>query len=79
LAERGDISLKKEARKIREKPVSFEVKRILEIEEETRHDVVAFNSCCFSDHLAKETQMDSYGTSTECCLTQLRIPLKASK
>ncbi|WP_034549548.1 adenylosuccinate lyase [Carnobacterium funditum] len=73
-AERGDIP-EEEARKIREK-AAFEVKRILEIEEETRHDVVAFTRAV-SESLGEERKWIHYGlTSTDVVDTAYGYQLK---
>ena len=73
-AQRGDIP-KKEAEKIRKK-ASFEVNRILEIEEETRHDVVAFTRAV-SESLGEERKWIHYGlTSTDVVDTAYGYQLK---
>ena len=62
-AELGVIP-KEDAQKIREK-ASFDVERILEIEQETRHDVVAFTRAV-SESLGEERKWVHYGlTSTD--------------
>ncbi|XJS11710.1 adenylosuccinate lyase [Aerococcaceae bacterium WGS1372] len=60
---------------IREK-ASFSVERILEIEEETRHDVVAFTRCV-SESLGDESKWVHYGlTSTDVVDTAYGYQLK---
>lgn len=55
---------KKESQKIREK-AAFKVERILELEEETRHDIVAFTRAV-SESLGEEKKWIHYGlTSTD--------------
>lgn len=62
-AELGEIP-KEDAKKIREH-ASFDVNRILEIEEQTRHDVVAFTRAV-SESLGEERKWVHYGlTSTD--------------
>ena len=62
-AELGEIP-KEDVEKIR-KNAKFTVERILEIEEETRHDVVAFTRCV-SESLGEEKKWVHYGlTSTD--------------
>ena len=73
-AQRGDIP-KKDAEQIREK-ASFKVNRILEIEEETRHDVVAFTRAV-SETLGEERKWIHYGlTSTDVVDTAYGYQLK---
>ncbi|MEG0496555.1 MAG: adenylosuccinate lyase [Carnobacterium sp.] len=73
-AQRGDIP-KEEAKKVREK-ASFKVERILEIEEETRHDVVAFTRAV-SESLGEERKWIHYGlTSTDVVDTAYGYQLK---
>lgn len=73
-AERGDIP-KEDAEKIRSK-AAFDVKRILEIEEETRHDVVAFTRAV-SESLGDERKWIHYGlTSTDVVDTAYGYQLK---
>lgn len=73
-AQRGDIP-KEEAEKIRGK-ASFKVERILEIEEETRHDVVAFTRAV-SESLGEERKWIHYGlTSTDVVDTAYGYQLK---
>ena len=73
-AEIGDIP-KEDAAKIR-KDASFSVDRILEIEEETRHDVVAFTRAV-SETLGEERKWVHYGlTSTDVVDTALSYLLK---
>jgi adenylosuccinate lyase len=68
-AEIGDIP-KEDVKKIREN-ASFDVNRILEIEEETRHDVVAFTRAV-SETLGPERKWVHYGlTSTDVVDTAL--------
>ncbi|SDO55963.1 adenylosuccinate lyase [Alkalicoccus daliensis] len=72
-AELGDIP-KEDTVKIREN-ASFDVKRILEIEEETRHDVVAFTRAV-SETLGPERKWVHYGlTSTDVVDTALSYML----
>ena len=64
LGQNQEKSLKKDVEKIR-KNAKFTVERILEIEEETRHDVVAFTRCV-SESLGEEKKWVHYGlTSTD--------------
>ncbi|PRO66257.1 adenylosuccinate lyase [Alkalicoccus urumqiensis] len=73
-AEIGDIP-KEDASRIREN-ASFDVNRILEIEEETRHDVVAFTRAV-SETLGDERKWVHYGlTSTDVVDTALSYLLK---
>lgn len=73
-AELGDIP-KEDVKKIREN-ASFDIKRILEIEEETRHDVVAFTRAV-SETLGEERKWVHYGlTSTDVVDTALSYLLK---
>lgn len=73
-AQRGDIP-KEEAKKVRKK-ASFKVERILEIEEETRHDVVAFTRAV-SESLGEERKWIHYGlTSTDVVDTAYGYQLK---
>ena len=73
-AELGDIP-KSDAKKIREQ-ASFDVQRILEIEEETRHDVVAFTRAV-SETLGEERKWIHYGlTSTDVVDTAYGYQLK---
>ncbi len=73
-AELGDIP-KGDVKKIREN-ASFDIKRILEIEEETRHDVVAFTRAV-SETLGEERKWVHYGlTSTDVVDTALSYLLK---
>ncbi|WP_414838706.1 adenylosuccinate lyase [Carnobacterium sp. TMP28] len=73
-AESGDIPTK-EAEKIRAN-ASFKVERILEIEEETRHDVVAFTRAV-SESLGEERKWIHYGlTSTDVVDTAYGYQLK---
>ncbi|MGX7395295.1 adenylosuccinate lyase [Carnobacterium mobile] len=73
-AELGDIP-KSDAKKIREQ-ASFNVQRILEIEEETRHDVVAFTRAV-SETLGEERKWIHYGlTSTDVVDTAYGYQLK---
>ncbi|SEK47421.1 adenylosuccinate lyase [Carnobacterium iners] len=73
-AERGDIATE-EAEKIRAN-ASFKVERILEIEEETRHDVVAFTRAV-SESLGEERKWIHYGlTSTDVVDTAYGYQLK---
>lgn len=73
-AEIGDIP-KEDVAKIREK-ASFDVNRILEIEQETRHDVVAFTRAV-SETLGEERKWVHYGlTSTDVVDTALSYLIK---
>ena len=73
-AELGDIP-KEDVAKIREK-ASFNVNRILEIEQETRHDVVAFTRAV-SETLGEERKWVHYGlTSTDVVDTALSYLIK---
>ncbi|KAA9301175.1 adenylosuccinate lyase [Aerococcus sp. UMB8608] len=73
-AELGEIP-KEDAQKIREK-ARFDVGRILEIEAETRHDVVAFTRCV-SESLGQERKWVHYGlTSTDVVDTAQGYQLK---
>jgi len=73
-AELGDIP-KEDVAKIREK-ASFDVNRILEIEQETRHDVVAFTRAV-SETLGEERKWVHYGlTSTDVVDTALSYLIK---
>ncbi len=73
-AELGEIP-KEDVAKIREN-ASFRVERILEIEEETRHDVVAFTRAV-SETLGEEKKWVHYGlTSTDVVDTALSYLLK---
>lgn len=73
-AEIGDIP-KEDAAKIRDN-ASFSVDRILEIEEETRHDVVAFTRAV-SETLGEERKWVHYGlTSTDVVDTALSYLIK---
>ncbi|MFA9457754.1 adenylosuccinate lyase [Halalkalibacter sp. AB-rgal2] len=73
-AELGEIP-KEDVQKIREN-ASFDVNRILEIEEETRHDVVAFTRAV-SETLGEERKWVHYGlTSTDVVDTALSYLLK---
>ncbi|TWT13495.1 adenylosuccinate lyase [Planomicrobium sp. CPCC 101079] len=73
-AEIGDIP-KEDVAKIR-RDASFSVERILEIEEETRHDVVAFTRAV-SETLGEERKWVHYGlTSTDVVDTALSFLLK---
>lgn len=73
-AEIGDIP-KEDVAKIREN-AGFSVNRILEIEEETRHDVVAFTRAV-SETLGEERKWVHYGlTSTDVVDTALSYLLK---
>ena len=68
-AELGEIP-KEDVEKIR-KNAKFTVERILEIEEETRHDVVAFTRCV-SESLGEEKKWVHYGlTSTDVVDTEI--------
>ncbi|MEB2281317.1 adenylosuccinate lyase [Lysinibacillus xylanilyticus] len=73
-AEIGDIP-KEDVAKIREN-ASFDVNRILEIEKETRHDVVAFTRAV-SETLGEERKWVHYGlTSTDVVDTALSFLIK---
>lgn len=73
-AELGDIP-KEDVKKIREN-ASFNIDRILEIEEETRHDVVAFTRAV-SETLGEERKWVHYGlTSTDVVDTALSYLLR---
>lgn len=73
-AELGDIP-KEDVQKIREK-ASFDIQRIKEIEEETRHDVVAFTRAV-SETLDEERKWVHYGlTSTDVVDTALSYTIK---
>ncbi|MBT2687769.1 adenylosuccinate lyase [Bacillus sp. ISL-47] len=73
-AELGDIP-KEDVQKIREK-ASFDINRIKEIEEETRHDVVAFTRAV-SETLGEERKWVHYGlTSTDVVDTALSYLIK---
>ncbi|GAF20877.1 adenylosuccinate lyase [Bacillus sp. JCM 19047] len=73
-AELGEIP-QEDVKKIREN-ASFDVNRILEIEEETRHDVVAFTRAV-SETLGEERKWVHYGlTSTDVVDTALSYLLK---
>lgn len=73
-AELGEIP-KEDVQKIREK-ATFSVERIKEIEEETRHDVVAFTRTV-SESLGEEKKWVHYGlTSTDVVDTALSYLLK---
>lgn len=73
-SEIGDIP-KEDVQKIREK-ASFDIDRIKEIEEETRHDVVAFTRAV-SETLGEERKWVHYGlTSTDVVDTALSYVLK---
>src|SRR5690625_2473842 len=73
-AELGEIP-KEDAQKIREK-ASFDIERIYEIEQETRHDVVAFTRAV-SETLGNERKWVHYGlTSTDVVDTALSYLLK---
>jgi adenylosuccinate lyase len=73
-SEIGDIP-KEDVQKIREK-ASFDIERIKEIEEETRHDVVAFTRAV-SETLGDERKWVHYGlTSTDVVDTALSYVLK---
>ena len=73
-AELGEIP-REDVKKIREK-ASFDVARIKEIEEETRHDVVAFTRAV-SETLGEERKWIHYGlTSTDVVDTALSFLLK---
>ncbi|WP_102029439.1 adenylosuccinate lyase [Salirhabdus sp. Marseille-P4669] len=73
-AELGDIP-KEDVEKIREK-ATFDINRILEIEQETRHDVVAFTRAV-SETLGEERKWVHYGlTSTDVVDTALSYIVK---
>ena len=73
-AELGEIP-KEDVEKIRQN-AKFTVERILEIEEETRHDVVAFTRCV-SESLGEEKKWVHYGlTSTDVVDTAYGYQLK---
>ncbi|MBT2694225.1 adenylosuccinate lyase [Bacillus sp. ISL-55] len=73
-AELGDIP-KEDVKKLREN-ASFDIDRIKEIEEETRHDVVAFTRAV-SETLGEERKWVHYGlTSTDVVDTALSYVLK---
>lgn len=73
-AELGDIP-KEDVKKLREN-ASFNINRIYEIEEETRHDVVAFTRAV-SETLGEERKWVHYGlTSTDVVDTALSYLLK---
>ncbi|HWO76514.1 MAG TPA: adenylosuccinate lyase [Bacillus sp. (in: firmicutes)] len=73
-AELGEIP-KEDVQKIREK-ASFDINRIKEIEEETRHDVVAFTRAV-SETLGEERKWVHYGlTSTDVVDTALSYLIK---
>lgn len=73
-AELGEIP-KEDVEKIREK-ASFDIERILEIEKETKHDVVAFTRAV-SESLGKEKKWVHYGlTSTDVVDTAYGYQLK---
>ena len=73
-AELGDIP-KEDVAKIREN-ASFNIDRIKEIEEETRHDVVAFTRAV-SETLGEERKWVHYGlTSTDVVDTALSYLIK---
>ncbi|MGX7091592.1 adenylosuccinate lyase [Hutsoniella sourekii] len=73
-SELGEIP-KEDVVKIRQK-AKFDVDRILEIEEETRHDVVAFTRCV-SESLGEERKWVHYGlTSTDVVDTAQGYQLK---
>lgn len=73
-AELGDIP-KEDVQKIRDN-ASFSIQRILEIEEETRHDVVAFTRAV-SETLGEEKKWVHYGlTSTDVVDTAYGYQLK---
>ena len=73
-SELGDIP-KEDVQKIREN-ASFDIERIKEIEEETRHDVVAFTRAV-SETLGEERKWVHYGlTSTDVVDTALSYQLK---
>ncbi|EIT84898.1 adenylosuccinate lyase [Fictibacillus macauensis ZFHKF-1] len=72
-AELGDIP-KEDVKKLREN-ASFDINRILEIEQETRHDVVAFTRAV-SETLGEERKWVHYGlTSTDVVDTALSYVL----
>src|SRR5574342_1152971 len=73
-AELGDIP-KEDVQRIRER-AGFDIERIKEIEEETRHDVVAFTRAV-SETLGEERKWVHYGlTSTDVVDTALSYVLK---
>lgn len=73
-AELGEIP-KSDVERLRQN-ASFSVERILEIEEETRHDVVAFTRCV-SESLGEERKWVHYGlTSTDVVDTAYGYQLK---
>src|SRR5690625_4838808 len=73
-AELGEIP-KEDVQKIREN-ASFDVERIYEIEQETRHDVVAFTRAV-SESLGPERKWVHYGlTSTDVVDTALSYLIK---
>lgn len=73
-AELGEIP-KEDVEKIREK-ASFDIERILEIEKETKHDVVAFTRA-LSESLGEEKKWVHYGlTSTDVVDTAYGYQLK---
>lgn len=73
-AELGEIP-KEDVKKIREK-ASFDIERILEIEKETKHDVVAFTRAV-SESLGEEKKWVHYGlTSTDVVDTAYGYQLK---
>lgn len=73
-AELGEIP-KEDVKKLREN-ASYDINRILEIEEETRHDVVAFTRAV-SETLGEERKWVHYGlTSTDVVDTALSYLLK---
>ncbi|MFV0558547.1 MAG: adenylosuccinate lyase [Enterococcus sp.] len=73
-AELGEIP-KEDVKKIREK-ATFNIERILEIEQETRHDVVAFTRAV-SESLGEERKWVHYGlTSTDVVDTAYGYQLK---
>lgn len=73
-AELGDIP-KEDVKKLREN-ASFDIERIKEIEEETRHDVVAFTRAV-SETLGEERKWVHYGlTSTDVVDTALSYIIK---
>ena len=74
LAEKGIIPL--EAAEAIEQRATFSVERILEIEETTRHDVVAFTRCV-AESLGEESRYFHYGlTSYDIVDTALSLLLK---
>ena len=74
LAQKGIIPL--EAAQAIEKKATFTVKRILEIEEKTRHDVVAFTRCV-AESLDDESRYFHYGlTSYDVVDTALSLLLQ---